>query len=93
MTKYHIKRSQHNNDVNKIKYFTDIDECANGTGDCDTEAECTNTPGSYTCQCNQGYTGNGTNCTGMVMKFIICLLMSIYPHSFCHFIIEIEMVR
>ena len=41
----------------------DIDECApNGTNDCDINALCTNTAGSYTCECNPGYTGDGETC-------------------------------
>ena len=27
-------------------------------------ATCTDTDGSFTCQCQNGYTGNGQNCTG-----------------------------
>lgn len=42
----------------------DIDECALKYDNCHTNALCTNTDGSYTCACNEGYTGNGTNCTG-----------------------------
>ena len=45
----------------------DIDECSS-TIDCDSNAACTNTPGSFTCTCNQGYTGNGTTCEGMIMN-------------------------
>ncbi len=41
---------------------TDIDECANGTAHCDTNATCTNTPGSFTCTCNPGYSGSGFQC-------------------------------
>ena len=46
-------------------YFNrlDIDECS-GTNDCDSNANCTDTDGSYTCMCNDGYTGNGTSCDG-----------------------------
>jgi cysteine-rich repeat protein len=41
----------------------DIDECAQGTDNCDANATCTNTPGSFTCACNFGYSGDGTTCT------------------------------
>ena len=43
---------------------SDVDECSIGVDNCDTNAACTNTPGSYTCACNTGYTGNGVICTG-----------------------------
>ncbi|XP_066290717.1 adhesion G protein-coupled receptor E2-like isoform X3 [Branchiostoma lanceolatum] len=41
----------------------DVDECALGTDTCHDQATCANTPGSYTCDCNSGYTGNGNSCT------------------------------
>ncbi|XP_022856854.1 wall-associated receptor kinase 2-like isoform X1 [Olea europaea var. sylvestris] len=37
---------------------TDIDECENNP--CDENGICTNTPGSFSCSCKHGYTGNGT---------------------------------
>ena len=45
---------------------TDIDECTNGTDDC--QQTCMNTPGSFVCGCFDGFTldGNGQNCTGTV---------------------------
>ena len=42
----------------------DIDECAENNGGCSLIATCTNIPGSLTCTCLPGYTGDGYNCTG-----------------------------
>ena len=44
----------------------DVNECTDGTPPCDTNAACENTDGSYTCTCNDGYTGDGQmgNCAG-----------------------------
>ncbi|XP_053395504.1 uncharacterized protein LOC123523715 isoform X3 [Mercenaria mercenaria] len=42
---------------------TDIDECTDGSNNCDVNAECTNTVGSFTCTCNDGYISNGTACS------------------------------
>jgi len=39
--------------------LTDIHECNKGLGDCDLNATCMNTYGSYVCMCNSGFTGNG----------------------------------
>ena len=41
--------------------FTDIDECSTESV-CDENAECLDTPGSYTCTCHSGYTGDGDTC-------------------------------
>lgn len=41
---------------------TDIDECDIETDNCDTNANCTNTPGSFTCVCLAGYEGDGVTC-------------------------------
>ena len=42
---------------------TDIDECDLMTDNCDVNADCENTIGSFTCTCNHGYTGDGTMCS------------------------------
>lgn len=36
-----------------------IDECSEGTDNCDENASCTDTKTSFTCECNDGYTGSG----------------------------------
>jgi hypothetical protein len=40
----------------------DLDECALGTDNCSTHADCTNTDGGFTCTCQAGYTGSGRLC-------------------------------
>ena len=47
-----------------IILFLDIDECETDTDNCDINADCTNTIGSYTCKCRLGYSGNGVSCNG-----------------------------
>ena len=45
----------------------DIDECRNGSHDCDVNANCTNTNGSHSCTCKVGYTGKGESCQGKII--------------------------
>ena len=56
------------NTLNKI--FSDVDECANGTNNCHENAECSNTQGSFTCECKTGYGGNGTHCEGNSLSLL-----------------------
>lgn len=37
----------------------DLNECALGAHECDYNADCHNTLGSYNCQCKPGYEGDG----------------------------------
>ena len=46
--------------------FLDINECI-----CGENAECVNTEGNYSCQCDLGFTGDGYNCTGLFHTFTI----------------------
>ena len=54
------------NDQETKFFFADLDtnECSEGKHDCDVNAECNNTLGSYRCTCKDEYEGNGTNCIG-----------------------------
>ena len=45
-------------------FFSDIDECAEKTHTCSSDAVCINTKGSYNCTCKPGYHGDGKNCLG-----------------------------
>jgi hypothetical protein len=40
-----------------------VDECTLETDNCDTNANCVNTDGDFTCTCNTNYNGDGLNCT------------------------------
>jgi hypothetical protein len=46
-----------------ISYVIDINECE--TGGCHPNASCVDSPGSFTCDCNPGFTGDGVNCAGI----------------------------
>ena len=58
--------------------ITDIDECdaSLDLNDCEVEASCTNTDGSYTCECDLGFElqPNGRQCHGQFNN--ICLSIS-----------------
>ena len=47
--------------------LTDVGECSDSEwNNCHNNAGCSNTVGTYTCICNEGYTGDGENCTGKI---------------------------
>ena len=39
--------------------FSDVDECEERLDECVSNADCTDTDGSYTCECSPGYIGDG----------------------------------
>ena len=50
--------------ISNCELFSDVDECASNEDNCDDDATCTNTVGSFTCQCNSGFSGDGLACEG-----------------------------
>ena len=46
---------------NKCKWLY-INECELGTHDCDLNAECTDLRDGFSCKCNPGYMGPGSDC-------------------------------
>lgn len=49
----------------------EVDECADpDLNKCDENAECTNQPGFYECDCNEGFTGNGFLCFRKKFEFV-----------------------
>ena len=47
-------------------HVSGINLCDVGSTDCHTNATCLDRDGGYDCECNDGYTGNGTHCEGTV---------------------------
>ena len=48
----------------------DINEC--DTSPCSSDATCSNIGGSFQCTCNNGFSGNGVNCTGTKLFILSC---------------------
>lgn len=46
----------------------DTNECATGDHNCHVNAKCINEPGTFSCVCEDGYTGNGFFCTGNIIS-------------------------
>ena len=67
-------------------YNPDIDECLSGDDNCSDNANCTNTDGGYNCSCHIGYTGDGFNCTSILMLIgnMFCSLVKKYVLTKCH---------
>lgn len=61
----------------------DINECSDNSDNCDVDAHCNNTVGSYNCTCNPGYIGNGTTCTGKYVFFFSGFRLGIMYNNLC----------
>lgn len=71
-------RTYHKDSV-KLKYIyfqsADIDECARDTDNCDVNADCVNTGGSFQCDCKTGFEGSGRVCTGI---YVLCICLCVH---------------
>ena len=54
--------------------ISDNNECLIGTHNCHDVAECTNTNGSFYCNCTAGFVGNGTFCQGIRNVATFCVI-------------------
>ncbi|CAB4040547.1 neurogenic locus notch homolog 1-like, partial, partial [Paramuricea clavata] len=72
---------------NESKYHKN--ECLENSHDCDINAICTNTEGSFNCSCKNGYRGNGTSCKVLVIfNFHSCrIVIVVDAESFLNCII------
>ena len=60
-----IKNVNVESSLDRAFTLIDVDECSNdGMNSCDSDANCSNTAGSYVCQCQRGYEGDGFTCLG-----------------------------
>ena len=48
----------------RLYFVLDLDECKLKINLCDSNARCININGSYICQCDDGYSGDGFHCLG-----------------------------
>ena len=62
---------------------SDIDECSTAKHNCDNNANCQNSPGSFSCSCNNGFSGDGVQCTGsfLLLTNKLNFLYSLNTHS------------
>ena len=62
-----VKVKRDENNLLSVKFCsTDVDECE--LSFCSANANCTNTEGSYMCQCQIGFSGDGYICSGKDKK-------------------------
>ena len=62
-----------------VVLHADINECeSNDSDNCDENAQCTNTNGSFTCTCNSGYSGDGVSCTSKLATTLLAILCTYF---------------
>ena len=56
-----------------LRCIIEIDECLMSSHNCSKFATCTNKPGSFECNCKDGYRGDGYYCEGTLF---VCLCVN-----------------
>ena len=56
---------------------SDVDECSADVHICGSNANCTNTNGSYYCSCHSGFTRSGKECVGKDIMYRLHLKLLI----------------
>ena len=70
-----VNRSVQTEKMLNMTTHTDINECQDGSNDCDVHTRCNNTLGSYECVCDGGYEENiNGDC---ISKHIITIISTI----------------
>ena len=59
-------------------HITDVDECAASNDNCDKNADCKNTEGSFTCTCRSSFFGDGISCEGKLLSSIWIMSNKMY---------------
>ena len=62
---------------NYFLLYEDLDECTSQTHDCPANGLCTNVEGSFQCECQSGFTGDGKTCDGRPRDKIVAYLLSL----------------
>ena len=62
---------------NYFLLYEDVDECTSQTHDCPANGVCTNVEGSFQCECQSGFTGDGKTCDGRSRDKIVAYLLSL----------------
>ena len=60
--------------------LSDVDECAEGTHNCSSNAKCTDIDGGYYCNCTEGFIrhGNSQLCEGVTTETTVSRMYSVY---------------